>query len=81
MKILGYIEVKKTSREEFEAKYPKHTISCINDNEFLCWCNMCPEPIFMEETFVFIDDDNNHVIDSSSQRKAHATHFYPELEK
>ena len=81
MKILGYIEVKKTSREEFEAKYPKHEISCIDDKKFLCWCNMCPDPIFLGETFVFIDEDNKHLEDSSSNRKAHAFHFYPEIEK
>lgn len=78
MKILAFIEVKKTSREEFEAQYPKHTISCIDDRHFLCWCNICPEPIFLEENFVFIDEDNNYLKTSSSQRKAHASHFWVE---
>jgi len=80
MKILAYIEAKKTSREEFEAKFPKHIISRIDDQDFLSWCNMCPEPIFIGQTFVFIDEDNKHLELGSSHRRAHARHFFPELE-
>lgn len=81
MKILAFIEVKKTTREEFEAKFPKHSIGRIDDKDFMCWCNMCPDPIFMGETFVFIDEDNKHLESGASQRKAHAFHFYPELDR
>lgn len=81
MKILAFIEVRGASRESFEAKYPRHTISRIDDVDFLAWCNMCPDPIVVGQTFVFIDEDNNHLEHGSSQRKAHATHFFPELEK
>jgi hypothetical protein len=80
MNITALIEVKKITREDFEAKFSKHRIIHIDGKEFLAWCVMCPEPIFFKQTFTFVDEDNHRLESSSSTRKAHATHFFPELE-
>ena len=81
MKILGHIEVKKTSREEFEAQHPKHIIDFVDDRPFMCWCNMCPEPIYIGENFVFIDEDNKMVEVPVSNRKAHAFHLVEGIDR
>lgn len=80
MKILAFIEVRHTSREEFEYKYPRHSIVRINDQDFLDWCNMCPDPITLGQVFVFIDEDNQKLEQGSSSRKAHADHFAKQLD-